>query len=112
MTAKQLNGAARRALTMRGSIFAAAASIALLAFAMPAAAQTQDDRYRGDAESQYRYRDTSQADVDAANRRLNDVYQRRVAEARAADRAWRRNRPRNWYSQETALRNAERYWIS
>ncbi len=50
--------------------------------------------------------------MEAANRRLDDIYQRRIAEARAADRAWRRNRSRNWYSQETALRNAERYWIA
>jgi len=108
----RMNGATRQALSMRAGIFAVA-SASLLAFALPAAAQSQDDRYRNDAESQYRYRDTSQADVDEANRRLNNIYQRRIAEARAADRARRRNQnARNWYSQETALRNAERYWMS
>lgn len=110
MNQEQTWGSIGRALTVRAGIIAAA-SMALLV-ALPASAQSQDDRYRTDAEAQYRYHDTSQADVDAANRRLNDIYQRRIAEARAADRAWRRNRPRNWYSQETALRNAERYWIS
>jgi uncharacterized protein YecT (DUF1311 family)/surface antigen len=95
---------------MRSPILAAL-SISLLSIVLPASAQNQDDRYRTDVESQYRYRDTSQADVDAANRRLNDIYQRRIVEARAADRASRRNW-RNWYSQETALRNAERYWVS
>lgn len=111
MTTKRTTGAARRALTVRAGVLAAV-SLSLLTFAMPASAQYQNDRYRNDNESRYRYRDTSQADVDAANRRLDEVYQRRIAEARAADRDWRRNRPRNWYSQETALRNAERYWIS
>lgn len=112
MTMIPMKGAPGRALTMRAGILVFA-SISVFALALPAAAQGQDDRYRNDAVSQYRYRDTSQADVDAANRRLNDIYQRRIAEARTADRAQRRNQnPRNWYSQETALRNAERFWIS
>lgn len=88
-------------------------SISLLSLALPASAQIQDERYRTDVETQYRYRDASPADVDAANRRLNEIYQRRIVEARTADRAMRRNaRPRNWYSQETALRNSERSWIA
>ena len=111
MIVTQMEGAAQSALTLHARIFALV-GLSLLAFAPPAAAQNQDDRYRGDAESSYRYRDTSQSDLDAADRRLTEIYQRRIAEARAADRAWRRNRPRNWFSQETALRTAERSWIA
>ena len=62
MTEIRTHGATGQALTMRASIFAVV-SVSLLAFALPASAQNQDDRYRNDAESQYRYRDTSQADV-------------------------------------------------
>jgi uncharacterized protein YecT (DUF1311 family) len=46
----------------------------------------------------------------AADRRLNQVYQRRIADARADDRADRRTR--GWYSQEAALRTSERAWIA
>lgn len=46
----------------------------------------------------------------AADRRLNQVYQRRIADARADDRNDRRYR--GWYSQEAALRSSERAWIS
>ena len=46
----------------------------------------------------------------AADRRLNHVYQRRIADARADDR--RDRRVRGWYSQEAALRSSERAWIT
>jgi uncharacterized protein YecT (DUF1311 family) len=46
----------------------------------------------------------------AADRRLNQIYQRRIADARADDRADRRTR--GWYSQEAALRSSERAWIT
>lgn len=46
----------------------------------------------------------------AADRRLNQVYQRRIADARADDRNDRRGR--GWYSQEAALRGSERAWIT
>lgn len=46
----------------------------------------------------------------AADRRLNQVYQRRIADARADDR--RDRRYRGWYSQEAALRSSERAWIT
>jgi len=127
---------------MRKSVFAALSVIAL-AVAVPAAAQ-QPDRDRGSEDTQLRHRDgegaevrdrgrdgASEADLAAADRRLNQVYQRRIIEARAADRASsRRNgdyrnapdrenrpvdrygRPRGWYSQEAALREAERTWIA
>lgn len=90
----------------------AALGISLLSVAFSASAQAQDQRYRTDVETQYRYREASQSDLDAANRRLDDLYQRRIAEARDADRSWRRNqRARNWYSRETALRASQRNWV-
>lgn len=46
----------------------------------------------------------------AADRRLNQVYQRRIADARADDRYDRR--ARGWYSQEAALRSSERAWLA
>ncbi len=46
----------------------------------------------------------------AADRRLNQIYQRRIADARADDRADRRTR--GWYSQEASLRESERAWIT
>ena len=45
-----------------------------------------------------------------ADRRLNQIYQRRIADARADDRNDRR--VRGSYSQEAALRESERLWIS
>lgn len=127
---------------MRKSIFAALSVIAL-AVALPAAAQQTDrDRRSEDSQSrdwdrddtELRDRDrngASQAEFAAADRRLNQIYQRRILEARAADRAYgRRNgddrydrdrearpddrygRTRDWYSQEAALREAERNWIA
>lgn len=52
----------------------------------------------------------SAQEVASADRRLNQVYQRRIADARADDRADRRGR--GWYSQETSLRESERAWIT
>lgn len=104
-------GVVRERWNARNSVFAAI-SISLFSISLSASAQNQDDRYRNDVEAQYRYREASQAEVEAAYRRLSDIYQRRIAEARDADGSWRRNeRPRNWYSRETALRASERNWI-
>jgi uncharacterized protein YecT (DUF1311 family) len=55
-------------------------------------------------------RPASAAELAAADRRLNQVYERRIADARADDRRDRRGR--NWYSQEAALRSSERAWIA
>lgn len=105
-------GGAPRATSARNAA-AVVLCISMLSVAPSASAQYQDQRYRNDVEAQYRYREASQAEVDTANRRLNELYQRRIAEARDADRDWRRNeRARNWYSRETALRAAERNWIA
>ncbi len=127
---------------MRKSIFAAL-SVVALTVALPAAAQ-QPDRDRRGEDTQYRDRDrendefrnrdrngASQGELAAADRRLNQIYQRRIVEARAADRAYGRRsgddrydrdregrpddrygRTRDWYSQEAALREAERNWIA
>ena len=126
---------------MRKSIFAVL-SVVALAVAVPAAAQQTDRDRRGeDTQSRDRDRDNTefrdrdrtgatQAQLAAADRRLNQIYQRRIVEARAADRAngrqngddrydrGREGRPeerygrtRDWYSQEAALREAERNWI-
>ncbi len=46
----------------------------------------------------------------AADRRLNQVYQRRIADARADDANDRRTR--GWYGQEDSLRASERAWIT
>lgn len=48
-------------------------------------------------------------EVANADRRLNQIYQRRIADARADDRNDRRFR--GWYSQEASLRESERAWI-
>jgi uncharacterized protein YecT (DUF1311 family) len=127
---------------MRKTIFAVLSIVALTA-ALPAAAQhSEQDRRGEDTQSRDRDRDddefrdrgrtgVSQAELAAADRRLNQIYQRRIIEARAADRAYarwngddrydrdREGRPndryvrtRDWYSQEAALRDAERRWIA
>ncbi|MBY0567125.1 MAG: DUF1311 domain-containing protein [Hyphomonadaceae bacterium] len=117
---------------MRKIIFAVL-SVVALGVALPAAAQ-QPDRDRRGEDTQSRDWDrngATQAELAAADRRLNQIYQRRIIEARAADRAYgRRNgddrydrdregrsderygRTRDWYSQEAALREAERNWIA
>ncbi len=60
----------------------------------------------------YHNRDASQLELNEADARLNRVYQRRISEAQQADRIAIRQRPRGWYGQEAALRNAERAWIA
>lgn len=94
----------------------AALAIAALGIAAPAAAQYQPDNRGSTARGQSRdsvRNNSSQADLAAADRRLTQIYQRRIAEARAADRAaGRYARGRDWYGQEAALREAERNWIA
>jgi uncharacterized protein YecT (DUF1311 family) len=103
---------------MRKNIIAALSVIAL-SVALPATAQIQTSPDRRDSETQARDQDrssASQVDLTAADRRLNEIYQRRVVEARVADRTTGRDghhaRSRDWYSQEGALRTAERNWIA
>ncbi len=60
----------------------------------------------------YHNRDASQLELNDADAHLNRVYQRRISEAQQADRIALRQRPRGWYGQEAALRNAERAWIA
>ena len=82
-------------------------AVALLGGALTVAAQAQDNRRgRGDDE----FGPATAAQLAAADRRLNQVYQRRIADARADDRTDRRYR--GWYSQEAALRESERAWIT
>jgi uncharacterized protein YecT (DUF1311 family) len=82
-------------------------AVALLGGALTVAAQAQDNRRgRGDDE----FGPATAAQLAAADRRLNQVYQRRIADARADDANDRR--ARGWYSQEAALRSSERAWIS
>lgn len=56
------------------------------------------------------YRPATQQELTNADRRLNQIYQRRIADARADDANDRRTR--GWYSQEAALRSSERAWIT
>lgn len=82
-------------------------AVALLGGAITVAnAQDRRGRDRDDDE----YRPASVQELAAADRRLNQVYQRRIADARADDRNDRRTR--GWYSQEAALRTSERAWIA
>lgn len=67
-------------------------AVALLGGAMSVAA-AQDRRGRDNDDD---YRPTSAAELAAADRRLNQIYQRRIADAPTDDRADRRNR--RWYS--------------
>lgn len=66
------------------------------------------DRRGGDRDDEFGPASAQQ--VAAADRRLNQIYQRRIADARADDRSDRRFR--GWYSQEAALRASERAWIT
>jgi uncharacterized protein YecT (DUF1311 family) len=70
-------------------------------------ADAQDRRGRDNDDD---YAPASASELAAADRRLNQVYQRRIADARADDR--RDRRVRGWYSQEQALRESERVWIN
>ncbi len=81
-------------------------AVALLGGAMSVAA-AQDRRGRDDDDD---YRPASAAELAAADRRLNQIYQRRIADARADDSNDRRRR--GWYSQEVSLRESERAWIT
>lgn len=106
------------------SILTALLGVALLA-TIPMA-QAQDGQYRNDRGAQTRdNQDRDRADgppsrlnrevasrqeLAAADGRLNQIYQRRIADARNDDRTDRRWR--GWYSQELALRASERNWIA
>ncbi len=88
-------------------IFSTLVAVALLGSVITVA-NAQDRRGGGDRDNEFAPASAQQ--VAAADRRLNQIYQRRIADARADDRNDRRNR--GWYSQETALRTAERAWIT
>ena len=105
---------------MRKSIFAAL-SVVALTVALPAAAQ-QPDRDRRGEDTQYRDRDrendefrnrdrngASQGELAAADRRLNQIYQRRIVEARAADRAYGRRSGDDRYDRDREGRPDDRY---
>lgn len=80
----------------------------LAAAALPVAYAQQNRR---DRDRDYDYERTATAgELAAADRRLNQVYQRRINDARADDRRDRRGR--GWYSQEATLRDSERLWIN
>ena len=66
------------------------------------------DRRGGDRGDEFGPATTQE--VANADRRLNQIYQRRIADARADDRNDRRGG--GWYSQEEALRVSERAWIA
>jgi uncharacterized protein YecT (DUF1311 family) len=82
-------------------------AVTLLGGAMITVAQAQDRRRDRDNNEFGR---ASVEELAAADRRLNQVYERRIADARADDR--RDRRFRGWYSQEAALRSSERAWIA
>ena len=87
-------------------VFSTLVAVALLGgFITVANAQ---DRRGGDRDDEFGPASAQQ--LAAADRRLNQIYQRRIADARADDRDDRRNR--GWYSQEAALRSSERAWIT
>jgi uncharacterized protein YecT (DUF1311 family) len=81
-------------------------AVALLGGAMTVA-NAQDRRRDRDNDE---FGPATARQLDAADERLNEVYQRRINEARASDR--RDRRTRGWYSQESALRTSERNWIA
>jgi uncharacterized protein YecT (DUF1311 family) len=83
-------------------------AVAMLGGALTVAAQAQDNRRGGRGDDEFGPATVQQLAV--ADRRLNQVYQRRIADARADDRNDRRGR--GWYSQEAALRSSERAWIT
>lgn len=81
-------------------------SLALAATILPASAQQSSRRDRNDDS----FGAATAQQLASADRRLNQIYQRRIADARADDRNARRGRA--WYSQEAALRSSERAWIT
>jgi len=86
--------------------FSTLVAVAMLGgFITVANAQDRRDRDRNDE-----FGLASAQQVANADRRLNQIYQRRIADARADDRSDRRGR--GWYSQEAALRASERAWIT
>lgn len=87
--------------------FSTLVAVALLGGALTVGAQAQDNRRGRDNDE---FGPATAAQLAAADRRLNQVYQRRIADARADDRRDRRGR--GWYSQEEALRVSERSWIN
>ena len=105
------------------SILTAVLGVALLA-TIPMA-QAQDGQHRNDRGAQTRGNDgrdrtdgprsrapdiASRQELAIADERLNQIYQRRIADARNDDRTDRHWR--GWYSQEIALRASERNWIA
>lgn len=87
-------------------VFSTLVAVALLGGVITVAnAQDRRGRDRDDE-----FGPASAQELAAADRRLNQVYQRRIADARADDRNDRRTR--GWYSQEAALRSSERAWIT
>ncbi|QGZ93227.1 lysozyme inhibitor LprI family protein [Terricaulis silvestris] len=87
--------------------FSTLVAVALLGGALTVGAQAQDNRRGRGADE---FGPATAAQLAAADRRLNQVYQRRIADARADDRNDRR--VRGWYGQEEALRVSERSWIT
>jgi uncharacterized protein YecT (DUF1311 family) len=83
-------------------------AVALLGSAITVA--SAQDRGRGRDRDNDEFGPATMAELRAADARLNQVYQRRIADARADDRDDRRTR--GWYSQEEALRASERAWIA
>jgi uncharacterized protein YecT (DUF1311 family) len=81
-------------------------AVALVGSAITVAAAQERGRGRDNGE----FGPATVQELAAADRRLNQVYQRRIADARADDRNDRRSR--GWYSQEAALRSSERAWIA
>lgn len=90
-------------------LFTTAVGVAFLAVAALPVAYAQQNRRDRDRDYDYE-RTATVAELAAADRRLNQVYQRRIADARADDRGERQ--VRGWYSQEAALRDSERLWIN
>jgi uncharacterized protein YecT (DUF1311 family) len=97
------------------------AALGVVALSVAAPSMAQPNQYQGrdrGIDREYRRDDprrdgASQAELQAADNQLTRVYQRRIAEARAADREdMRGQRARDWYGREEALRNAERQWIA
>jgi uncharacterized protein YecT (DUF1311 family) len=86
------------------------ASLGVAALALASASQAQDRGYGRHGYGGYGRETSSRVQLAIADRRLNEVYQRRIAEARRNDVNDRRFR--GWYSQENALRDAERIWIN
>jgi uncharacterized protein YecT (DUF1311 family) len=83
-------------------------AVALIGSALSVA--SAQDRRGGRDQDRDEFGPATVEQLASADRRLNQVYQRRIADARADDRADRRGR--NWYSQEAALRSSERAWIA